>query len=829
MIISVNWLKKFVDIDMPIPELVERIGSRLVEIEEVIELGAKYKDVLIVKVVESAPLEGTDHLSVTKIDDGGIAKNVERDDKGLVIVVCGAPNVKADMYTVWVPPGVIVPSTFSDDTPLILGAKPLRGVVSNGMLVSAKELALFDDHDGIIEINQEVAPGTLFASTFELDDYLLDIENKSLTHRPDAFGIVGFAREVAAITAKPFVTPDWLADVTPEYSEKKIKLSAPIVAIDNNELAERYQAVVLADSDAARKSPLMIQTYLARAGVRPINAVVDVTNYLMLLSGQPLHVFDYDKLLAVSGDVAEIHVRGAKLHEELVLLDGRVLKLSEEDIVIAAGDTAVSLAGAMGGASTMIDENTKRIIIESATFNLYRLRATQMRHGIFTEGMTRFTKGQPQELTAPVLHQAVELLESWAGSVRVSDVADSAQEQQKAPTINLVVSNVNSILGTLLSAKDIEETLRLAEFAASEKHTNELVVDTPYWRKDIHIPEDLIEEIGRLRGFDTISPRLPIRDFTAISPDTFDVFRQKIRNTLARAGANEVLTYSFVHGDSIKKANQQPDNSYAIVNSISPELEYYRQSLTPSLLGLVHPNSKQGYDSFAVFELNKVHSQSAGLTDEHVPEEADMLGYVVSSKKPRSKSAPFYDAKQTLEYLAHQLGITFNYVPVVTLDSAYSRPYEVKRSAWLCIAGSDTPIGIIGEYTRAVKRSFKLEDYTAGFELDCRALFAFYQPVIAYQPLSRYPSIERDVCYRIARTVTYADITNTAKNALATIDIVSQLTPLDIYQPESGDTKNITIRLKFTSHVKTLSSEEANEYVNVVSQAVTQATGATVI
>ncbi|MBC7868970.1 hypothetical protein H7X69_02210, partial [Candidatus Saccharibacteria bacterium] len=280
MIISVNWLKKFTDIDLPIDELASLIGARLVEIEKVIDLGAKYKDVTVVRVVECAAIEGTDHLSVTKINDGGAVKDVERDENGLVQVVCGAPNVRVGMLVAWLPSGSIVPETFGGAEPFVLGVRNLRGVTSNGMLASAKELGLFDDQTGILEIDKELEVGTSFAVAYELNDYLLDIENKSLTHRPDAFGVIGFAREVAAITGKAFTTPEWLANIHPIFAVKQSDVQSPTVSIDDPSLSARYQAVVLSGADGTRQSPLEIKTYLARVGVRPINAVVDVTNYL---------------------------------------------------------------------------------------------------------------------------------------------------------------------------------------------------------------------------------------------------------------------------------------------------------------------------------------------------------------------------------------------------------------------------------------------------------------------------------------------------------------------------------------------------------------------
>ena len=832
MIISVNWLKKFTAIDLPIDELATLIGARLVEIEEVIDLGKKYEGVVVARVVECVKLEGSDHLNVAKIDDGGVIDDIERDSNGYVQVVCGAPNVREDLLVAWLPPSSTVPETYADAEPFVLSARKLRGVMSNGMLASAKELDLFDVHDGILEVDQEVVPGARFADVYELNDFLLDIENKSLTHRPDTFGIIGFAREVAAIQGNAFTTPDWLLDTSPNFVEKNGDVTPPTVTIDDPLLSERYQAVVLAGADGSMKSPLEIQTYLSRVGVRPVSAVVDVTNYLMMLTGQPLHAFDYDKLLAVGGGKADIHVRAGKDGETLELLDGRTITLSDNDIVIANADTAIALAGAMGGSSTEIDSTTKNIILESATFNLYNLRNTQMRHGIFSEAITRFTKGQPAALTAPVLASAVRLLAASTGATRVSEVADTLKTLRSSDPIELTVSQVNAALGSKFSAADIVDTLQHTEFDVTvNEDTHTMNVVPPFWRSDIHIGEDIIEEVGRLNGFDSIEPKLPLRDFTAVSPDAFDKTRAALRRALVRAGANEVLSYSFVHGDILKKAGQNPENSYRITNSISPDLQYYRQTLTPSLLSLVRQNEKNGFDDFALFEMNKTHSKAHGLNDEKVPGEIDFLALTVVRKKA-SDDAAFYQAKKYLEYLAGSFGLELRYDPVANdVEYPVTAPFEYRRSALVTDVRSGEFIGVVGEYKKSVAKAFKLPVYSAGFEIDPRAILAATaKNGFDYTPISRYPSSERDVCFKVDDAVNYAQIVTSAQQALQNDSSVQyQISPLDLYQAADESTKNITIRVRLTPFTETLTGQQVSEYIDGVIAAVTKETGATVV
>ncbi len=829
MIISVNWLKQFTDIDLPVDELATLIGARLVEIEEVIDYGAKYKDVVIAKVIECSPLEDSDHLNVTKLDDGGRVQGVERDESGFVQVVCGAPNVRVGLMVAWLPPSSVVPETYGDKEPFVLGARKLRGVMSNGMIASPRELALFDEHEGILELDDSAQPGELFAEKYELNDCLLDIENKSLTHRPDTFGVIGFAREVAAIQGKVFTTPDWLAQIAPEFTPKEGDVQTPTVTIDDPELSRRYQAVVLSGADGGKKSPLWLQTYLARSGVRPISAIVDVTNYLMLLTGQPLHAFDYDKLVRVGGGKADIHVRAGRDNETLVLLDGRTVSLTPDDIVIAAGETAIGLAGAMGGADTEIDATTKNIIVESATFNLYNLRATQMRHGIFSEAITRFTKGQPAELTAPVLADAVRLMGEYAGAKRVSDVAEAYPVKQEASIVRTSVGAINNTLGSTFTTEQIKSTLRDVEFTIAEDG-DELVFTAPYWRADIHIPEDIIEEVGRLNGFDNVTPTLPQRDFTAVRPSGFDDLRMMVRKTLVRGGANEVLTYSFVHGDLVAKAGQKPTDSYRLINSLSPELQYYRQTITPSLLNIVHTNVKQGFDTFAIFEVNKGHPKQHGMTDENVPVETDMVALTVTSKT-NTKGAPYYEAKKYLDYLASSFGLKLRYAPIdADPNESIAAPFEYRRSALVADAVTGVFLGIVGEYKKSVVRAFKLPEQTAGFEISAAALLVAVQKRSNnYAPVSRFPGTERDICFQVSDGIYYQQIADSVEAVLTETALETTVSPVDIYKAEDSTTKNITIRIRMTSHEKTLTGDEVAAIVATITGHVVDELGAKVV
>ncbi len=825
MIISLNWLKKYTDIDVTVDELAALIGERLVEIEGVIDLGAKYKDVLVAKVIEAAPLENSDHLNVTKLDDGGVWTDVERDENGYIQVVCGAPNVRAGLLVAWLPPRSIVPETFESEEPFVLGARALRGVMSNGMIASARELALYDDHEGILEIDKDATPGASFAELYELNDYLFDIENKSLTHRPDAFGVIGFAREIAGIQGKAFITPEWLNNLAPRINNNG-SMPAPGVVIEDLALSARFTAIALTDINEASTSPIQLQTYLARSGVRPINASVDVSNYLMLLTGQPSHTYDYDKLKRLAGDDFTIRVRSARAGEKLTLLDSREIELDESDIVIAAGETAIGLAGIMGGESTKVDDTTKAVILEVATFDLYHMRSSQMRHGIFSEAVTRFTKGVPAPLAAPVAAEAVRMLGEHAGGVAVSGIVEDYPGVREVRALTVTSKHVNKVLGTQFAAEDIVALLENVGFTVVFNEP-EAKVTVPYWREDIHIPEDVIEEVGRLAGFDTINPTLPGREAVAVRPSTFDVLRARLRRRLARAGANEVLSYSFVHGDDFKRVGQDPANAYRIVNSISPELQYYRQSLVPSLLANIHSNVKAGFDAFALFELNKTHQKQSGVTEEGVPIENDSLGLVLTDTK--QSGAAYYQAKHLLEYMLGEFGLTARYEVLSGSDAAL-QPFEPKRSATVILVETGEICGVIGEFKRSVGRAHKLPAYSAGFEINPRILEPFAnQSGSPYQPLSRYPGTERDICFRVSGSNTYAQVVSAAREALTAVPYSTEVLPVDIYRGAGEEKKNITIRVRLVSYDKTLTNDEVHAVINGVSGFVRQKTQGEVV
>lgn len=850
MKVSLNIIKQLINFELPpVDELVARVNQQLGGVEEVIDLNAKYGGARIVWVVECAKHPDADRLSVTKIDDGGAVADVPRDEDGLVQVVCGALNVHADMWAIWLPPKSTVPASFDDDEPFVLDARPLRGVLSQGMLAAADELDIGTDHEGIVEIKEhdvpagvELTAGARFAETFGLDDYVLDIENKMFTHRPDCFGQLGVAREIAGIFHQQFTSPDWYKSVQQFTSAEGLDLT---VTNDAPELVPRFMAVAIRDV-SVQPSPLWLQCQLVAMGGKPINNIVNATNYIMLMTAQPTHAYDYDKLRG-----HKLEARMARDGEKISLLNGKEYELTTDDIVIADGEGVIGLAGIMGGADTEVSNDTKNIVLECANFDMYALRRTAMRHGIFTDALTRFNKGQSPLQNAAVLKQ----LMSMVGGLQASEVFDKRNDRLMvmqhdsrvtfgsagketisifdwgAVTGVLVLEStfVNERLGTEFSPQEICRILKNVEIKAHEEPEPntpyQFEVIAPFWRTDLELPEDIIEEVGRLYGFDKLPRQLPMRSIKPAPRNPRRQLKQAIRQSLSRAGANEVLTYSFVHERVLKNAEQDPSRAYRLSNALSPDLQYYRTSVLPSLLDKVHANIKAGHDEFMLFEIGKIHDKELPLNDENLPSEQTFVDGVYASKKPRA-GAPFYKARKLVDRLLTDINVKADFVKIAESDADVPAPFDGQRSAWI-VAKNGDKLGIIGELSQTARRNFKLPDYTAAFSLDVEKL----QVCLAenrehnYRPLSRFPSISQDISLRSSVEILHDELLRAVQQCLdGPKNLHCQVQTLGIYQPkDDAAIKTTTFRLTFTSYQQTLTDAEVKPIMdNIATAALTK-------
>lgn len=796
MRISFNQIKKYVQIpkDISDQQLIELIGSRLVEIEDVIELAPKYQGIYVVKVVSCDPIPDT-HLHLCQIDAGEHTK--EFSDGDTVQIVCGAPNVHAGMLAVWITPGSIVPETYGNEN-FRLNVRKLRGYESNGMLAGADELDFDDEHKAIAEIDPKIAqPGDALLDVFELDDIILDVENKSLTHRPDCFGLIGFAREVAGILGVKFEEPAVFADLNAQImTTGQISVN---VKIADEEICPRYSCAVI---DLPKNEPSKYLTaeavFLAKAGMRAIDPIVDLTNIIMLETGQPLHAFDYDKLVAVGGkNTPEIVVRVAKEGEELQLLDDRTIKCIKDDILITSNNVPIALAGAMGGKNTEVDISTKRIVLESATFSLYHLRKTQMAHGIFSEAITRFTKGQPAPMTYPVLAEVVKRL-----AVEPLAVVDEYPGKAEKVTVKVTSEQINGLLGTNYEQGQIIETLENVGFQVTASG-EQLKIAVPAWRTDVHIAEDIIEEVGRLLGYDNIELSLPMRKFTEPEIDPMIQLKSELRNILSdRLQMNEVLTYSFVSRSLLEKVGEDVANSYEIVNSISPELQCFRQQIVPTLLEKTMENVKAGHQDFALYEMNQVSTKESGLTKEGTPLVKTHLGIVSLSD--------FYSLKARVLALFESLKLPVEY-QVLTAETARHDSYlEPKHAVELLVNGQK--IGAFGEIKLGIARKFKLSQTVSALEVNLDKIVAVQRQLKVNLQLSKFPAVERDLTLKVAADIVFGRVRNALDDCLDRAELYYQVTPVSIYQAETDvRTKNLSFHLKFSDPTKTLNSTEISD------------------
>lgn len=812
----------------PAPEgvdkLVEKIGAQLGAVEEVIPFGERFKDVLIVRVVSCEQHPNADRLHVCKVDDGGAVKNVERDENGLVQVVCGAPNVHAGMFAAWLPPGATVPSTHGSDDPFVLEARPLRGVVSNGMMASPKELTLGDSHEGILEIDEsdiQIAPGMRFAEVYHLDgDVIIDMENKMFTHRPDCFGGLGIARELEGIQHRPYKSPAWYT-VNPEFPAIEAEPLPLEVTNELPELVPRFVAVALRDVEV-KPSPLWLCIYLSRVGLRPINNIVDYTNFFMLETGQPIHAYDYDKVKALSaGEGASIQVRLPRKGEKITLLGGKEIEPRAEAIMIATDKQLIGVGGVMGGADTEVDEHTKNIIIECANFDMYSIRRTAMAHGLFTDAVARFNKGQSPLQNKAVMAKIVDEVRRFAGGnvasplIDINHVPTAVMDRGSVhPPVHVTARFINERLGWNLSTEEMSTLLGNVEFAVSIRG-DELTVAAPFWRTDIESPEDIVEEVGRLYGYDQLPLVLPKRDLAPAAKNAQLELKASIRELLAAAGANEVLTYSFIHGNLLDKAGQPRDRAFQLSNALSPDLQYVRMSLMPSLLSHIRPNIQAGHDHFALFEMNKTHDMLRADED-GLPVERDLTAFVVAASDKtvgKATGAALYEARVYLDYLMARLGVQIVYLPLHDVsDDPLQQPYDPHRSAIVKVKGGPE-MGIMGEFKAAVLKGMKLPAHTAGFELYGEVLLAHANSKPSYVPLSRFPKVTQDITVRVPEAVKYGDLEEffgTFMHEYKDAAYVTTVQGLGIYQGDDLAYKHVTFRITAVSYDRTLTDDEVN-------------------
>ena len=733
MHISTNWLGRHVDLSgVDLDALALRFTLAVAELEGVERVGGHLDAHIVVgHVLEVTPIAGK-HVRVTRVDTGA---------HGVRTILCGAPNVAAGQDVV-----VALPGARLGD--LEIAVATVAGVESHGMIASERELGLSEDHAGILVLDGAPAPGTVFASAYPVADTLYEVDNKSLTHRPDLWGHRGIAREVAALLGRPLIAQD--LDVA--YTADR-----PLaVSVEDPAACPRYSAVAL-DGVTIAPSPLWLRLLLARVGTRPINNVVDATNFVMLDTGNPLHAFDRRE---IGG--AAIVVRRARPGERFTTLDGQARALEPTDLLIADAERGVALAGVMGGENSEIKPDTTAIVLEAANFDAATIRVTAQRLGLRTESSARFEKSLDPRLVADASRAFCRLvLELCPGARVTSAFMDVAAPYPAATHIQLPVALVERRLGAALGAARIREILTDLAFDVADAGDGVFDVTVPSWRatKDIAIKEDLIEEVGRIHGYDNITPEPP--EVKLIRPDANarKRFEHAVRGYLAQTiGLDELQTYSFDFEPLLVRIGFDPGERLALKNPISAEMPHLRRSLVPALLGAAEKNTR-GFESVRCFEIGRVFhprtgARTSGAADaDALADQPVMLAGLVGDLDAGPGAELFFELKGALAGLAGAV----DRAPLAVRGGGVSWPWaHPVRQATLSLG--DAVIGHIAELHPAVAQKLELRQRVAIFELDLDAWRCSAQTPPHYQPLPKFPSVFRDFAVIVHRNTPAGDV-----------------------------------------------------------------------
>jgi len=811
MKLPINSLKEFGLENLDIEKVLNIIATKIGSVEGYTDLSKIYEGVVIAQILSKEIHPNADKLGVYKISIGGEE----------IQVVAGDKTLEVGDKVAYIKPGYIVPYTYGSVEPVKIKAVNMRGVNSNGMLCSEKELNIGTSHDKVMVLDSQAQVGIPFAQYFDLNDVVIDIENKALTNRGDLFGILGLAREIATSLNIPFRSPSWYQEGTKEDKVPNITLPVEVENKSSN-LCPRYMCISI-DNVNIKESPVWLKSILLKSGIRPINNIVDITNYIAIITGQPLHAFDYDKLIqndTNSNKTAHITVRLAHQGEKIQTLEGNVVELGENNLVIADSTNPIAIAGVIGGKDTEIDIDTKRVILECANFNKFSIRKTSMELGIFTEAVTRFTKGQSINLCSQILQRAVELIREISGGEVSSDIVDMYPQQEIERNISLSIPKLNIILGTNLSKNEVKDILIKLEYQIVSEDSEYITIIPPVFRTDIYIPEDIYEDIGRIYGYENILPRLPQRDLKASKLNTNVYLKKKIREVLSNSGCNELDTYSFTSKTNIENAKQDPNFSFHIKNSQSPDLEYMRTSIIASLLEKGKYNIQKNISPFSIYEFNISH-QKGYLDNFQLPKEDWHLSLLFTSKEDVIDGSPYYQVKRYLEKILTSLNISKIEYSLISESSQLELPIWIKnilptfnqyQSALIKYVkdGKEIILGVIGDIDSDVKRNFKLPQYTGGFEINLEEISKLRNKNTKYIKESKFPAITQDICITIDSNAKYLDLENLVLKILNTKERTGTVECIDIYQKDP-QSKNITLRVSIEHREKTLTDEQFRE------------------
>ncbi len=816
---SYNWLKEYVDIKKTPEELAEILTMRAFEAEGVERAGKGLENIVIGEVMAVEKHPNADRLKVTNVNIGN----------DLLQIVCGAPNVAVGQKVAVALAGAKLPSGMT------IEAREVRGVKSAGMICAEDELGLGNNHEGIMVLSPDAARGAKFTEIMRLNDAIIDFS--ILPDRAhDVLSYWGVSQEIAAVTGKKLKKGIYENSKSVLKEDKSINIKK-ILMVENQdkELCRRYSARVINNISVA-PSPDWLKARLEASGIRPINNLVDIGNYVMLETGQPLHIFDLDKIESANErtkdnpdsdlSVKKIIIRKAKKNESILVLDGKEYKLDESILVIADEKKALAIAGIMGGESSAVSKKTKNIVIEAANFEPVNIRRSSTKFGLVSDSSYRFQREPDRNLTAMALDRAAELISDLAGGQLAQGAIDIYPVKTKPRNIKLEFEKIEKLLGIEIPLKKTVKIFSDLGFKVKARGKSFLDVTVPTRRLDITGPIELIREVARIYGYDNIKSARPSVEL-ALPAINFSAIRQnEIKKNLAAIGFTEVYNYSFIGDKEILHIGGDINHYWELANPLSPEHKYLRKNLLPGLLNNIAVNSKisAGRD-IKIFEIGNVFSKfSHCLLERHnLPEmekakepvethEKSMVSGAIWSK---SSETIYYDIKNALEIILARFSIrSISFTPLER-QIVHFPVWHLKRTAAVEVGGET--IGVAGEIDPKIITNFGIEGRVGAFNLNFEKLFKVIQnakPV--YAPIGKFPSARIDLAIIVAKKILWKQIEDVVVGAGN--GLIKEVELFDIYEGKNipPDKRSLAFHVVFQSSERTLKDDEVKKITDKI-------------
>ncbi|HUV75285.1 MAG TPA: phenylalanine--tRNA ligase subunit beta [Dehalococcoidales bacterium] len=796
MKVPLKWLKEYVDTTLPVADLASRLTMAGIEAKSIQVTGGKWENIFVGQIVAINPHPNADRLTLPTLDLG-----TEQ-----ATVVCGANNLRIGDKIAFAHVGAELIDGHTGQ-PAIMKAAKIRGVVSSGMVCSEKELGISDSHEGIMVLPPDAPIGTPL--TDYLGDTIFDLE--VTPNRPDCLSVIGIARELAALTGQSLHLPEV------SYKEAEPSIDQQIsVEIADPDLCPRYCASLITGIKIA-ESPQWMQQHLLACGMRPINNVVDITNYVMLEYGQPLHAFDYKKIKD-----KKIIVRRARAGEKIVSLDGVERALTKNMLVIADSERAVAIAGVMGGANSEVTEGTTSILLESANFKPTSIHYTGRQLVLPSEACMRFERGIRPELTVPALKRATQLIIQLAGGTATRGIADAYPGKQEHKPISLSTAKVKRLVGVEFSLDQIVSALTSVGFDCKPAGS-EVWATTPYWRSDIKQAVDLVEEVARIIGYDKIPLTMLSQPIPRQNPEPALNLKRKIRDSLTGYGFQEVITYSLTGSEMLNKLKPESHATEPVplrlANPMTADQEYLRPNLRANLLAALSSNRRHEDGGIRLFELGKVYLPR----QKDLPDEPDVLcGLLSGARLEKSWQddnglLDFFDAKGVVESLLNRLGVE------ASLEQSDDKSLHPARQA--AIVANGGKVGVVGEIHPKVLDAFDISETACLFEISVADLLPFTTGHKMFQPIPRFPAIVRDIALIVDAEVSHKQITDIIRK----VSLVKQVAIFDVYSGEQvpAGKKSLAYRLSYQSPTHTLTDKEVDKVQQQILNSLSRELGAT--